>query len=106
MKNKKQTTVSIQGTALYLKQYMNALSRNGHFNGAALVAHQGNILLCDGYGMANWEHEAPNSPHTKFRIGSITKGTSSSFILLSAVIEKVSGLHSPIILPAPLITAR
>ncbi|MBN3526779.1 serine hydrolase domain-containing protein [Paenibacillus apiarius] len=97
MKNKKHTTVSIQGTALYLKQYMNALSRNGHFNGAALVAHQGNILLCDGYGMANWEHEAPNSPHTKFRIGSITKGFTALAIMqlqelgLLSVHDAISG---------------
>lgn len=45
----------------------------GKFSGSALVARGEHILLRKGYGMANLEHGAPNSPETVFRIGSMTK---------------------------------
>lgn len=43
------------------------------FSGSVLVAKEGKILLCKGYGMANYELDVPNTPETKFRLGSITK---------------------------------
>jgi len=43
------------------------------FSGAVLVAKDGRILVNCGYGMANYEHDVPNTPKTKFRIASITK---------------------------------
>lgn len=43
------------------------------FSGAVLVAKEGEIVLCKGYGMANRELDVPNAIDTKFRIASMTK---------------------------------
>ncbi|MBP6869271.1 beta-lactamase family protein [Candidatus Babeliales bacterium] len=43
------------------------------FSGSVLVAQHGKIILSQGYGMANYELDIPNTPDTKFRLGSITK---------------------------------
>ena len=50
--------------------------------GAVLVAQDGKILLDKGYGFANLEWEVPNTPTTKFRLGSITKQFTAASILL------------------------
>src|SRR5947199_5748194 len=52
------------------------------FMGSVLVAQQGKVLLSKGYGSANLEWEIPNSPTTKFRLGSITKQFTAASILL------------------------
>jgi len=54
---------------LLMKAYVN----QNKFSGSVLVAQNGKILLCKGYGTSNHEHEVPNVPETKFRLGSITK---------------------------------
>ena len=48
------------------------------FMGAALVVRGGEILLDKGYGSANLEWDIPNTPVTKFRLGSLTKQFNSS----------------------------
>jgi CubicO group peptidase (beta-lactamase class C family) len=53
----------------------------GLFNGTALVAEDGKIILSKGYGLANLEWKVPNSPDTKFRIGSISKQFTASIIM-------------------------
>ncbi|MBO8155541.1 MAG: beta-lactamase family protein [Bacillaceae bacterium] len=65
-----------------LHTYMNALAEKGYFNGSILVAHQGHILLKQGYGFANVEHQIKNTPSTRFKIGSITKGFTAMAIFL------------------------
>ena len=52
------------------------------FNGTILVAQKGEILLNKGYGLANQEWEAPNTPQTKFAIGSMTKAFTSMAIMM------------------------
>ena len=61
---------------------MDALVKTGKFNGSALVARDGTILVNKGYGMSNFELEVPNTPQTKFRIGSITKSFTAIAIML------------------------
>lgn len=46
---------------------------NGQFNGTALIADHDKVILKKGYGYANLEWKIPNTPDTKFRIGSVTK---------------------------------
>jgi CubicO group peptidase (beta-lactamase class C family) len=55
---------------------------NQHFMGAVLVAKGDRTLLTRGYGFANLEWHAPNSPDTRFRIASITKQFTAACILI------------------------
>jgi CubicO group peptidase (beta-lactamase class C family) len=54
----------------------------GQFMGAVLVAKDGKILINKGYGTANLDWKVPNSPTTRFRLGSVTKQFTAACILL------------------------
>lgn len=43
------------------------------FNGSILVAEKGEVIYKNGFGMANFEWEVPNTSDTKFRLASVTK---------------------------------
>lgn len=51
------------------------------FTGAVLVATDGKVLLEKGVGMANVEWDIPNTPDTRFRLGSITKQFTATSVL-------------------------
>jgi CubicO group peptidase (beta-lactamase class C family) len=55
---------------------------NGQFMGAVLVAQDGRILMNKGYGSANLDWHIPNSPATRYRLGSVTKQFTAASILL------------------------
>jgi CubicO group peptidase (beta-lactamase class C family) len=55
---------------------------SGQFMGAVIVARDGKVLLSKGYGEANLNWQIPNSPTTKFGIGSVTKQFTAASILL------------------------
>ena len=52
------------------------------FMGTVLVIKDGKTLIDQGYGPADLEWNIPNSPTTKFRLGSITKQFTAASILL------------------------
>ena len=54
---------------------------NRQFNGSVLVAEKGQVIFKKGYGMANMEWGIPNTPDTKFRLGSITKQFTAMLIM-------------------------
>jgi CubicO group peptidase (beta-lactamase class C family) len=54
----------------------------GQFMGTVLVTKDGKILINKGYGSANLDWKVPNSPTTKFRLGSVTKQFTAASILL------------------------
>ena len=56
--------------------------QKGVYDGAVLVARDGQVILSQGYGFADREKEIPNTPQTKFRIASITKQFTAMAILL------------------------
>ena len=75
-------TCVAQDAAAKIDAYLTAAAEQRLFSGTALVAQKGQILLSKGYGMASIELEVPNSPQTKFRLGSITKQFTAAAILL------------------------
>src|SRR5262245_20852816 len=52
------------------------------FMGSELVVRGSEVLLNMGYGSANLEWQLPNTPSTKFRLGSVTKQFTAASILL------------------------
>jgi CubicO group peptidase (beta-lactamase class C family) len=67
-----------QDTSALLADYM----KEADFSGSVMVTKNGVSLLSAGFGMANLELGVPNSPSTKFRIGSITKQFTAMGILI------------------------
>jgi len=51
-------------------------------SGSVLIARRGEILVSKGYGMANREYDIPNTPESKFRLGSISKQFTAAAIML------------------------
>lgn len=64
-----------------MDDYIKAYVEKGWFSGAVLAAQKGEIILSKGYGMANCEFDIPNTPSTKFHLGSITKQFTSMAIM-------------------------
>src|SRR5580765_5831461 len=58
-----------------------AYQKNRRFIGSVLVAKGDKVIHEKGYGLANIEWNIPNSPITKFRLGSITKQFTATAIL-------------------------
>ncbi|MGB3477948.1 MAG: serine hydrolase [bacterium] len=61
--------------------YINAISKLNPFSGSILIAANEKILIKKEYGMADYEHNIPNTPKTKFRIGSNTKSFTALAIM-------------------------
>ena len=64
-----------------LDQYMQAQNQVKGFTGTVLVMKQNKVLLRKAYGMADREWNIPNTPETKFEIGSLTKQFTAACIL-------------------------
>jgi CubicO group peptidase (beta-lactamase class C family) len=62
--------------------FLNQMLKAGLFSGSILIARNGQILVSKGYGMADREKRIPNTPQTKFRIGSVTKQFTAMAILI------------------------
>ena len=68
--------------AARMEEAIQAAIQKQNFMGAVLVARGDEILLNKGYGQANAEWNLPNTPATKFRLGSLTKQFTAASILL------------------------
>lgn len=77
-------------------------ARDGNFSGAVLVAKDGKVVFRKAYGLADREWRVPNTPDTRFRIGSMTKQFTAAAILKLAEQGKLS-LTDPVskYYPAP-----
>lgn len=62
--------------------YLAPLLRHDLISGSVLIARGGRVLLAKGYGPAQREFGVPNSPDTKFRLGSLSKQFTAAAILL------------------------
>jgi CubicO group peptidase (beta-lactamase class C family) len=65
-----------------MDQIVQSYVSNKQFMGSVLVARGNDILLNKGYGSANLEWDIPDTPSTKFRLGSVTKQFTAASILL------------------------
>ena len=71
-----------QDNAPRMEQVVQSYVSNKTFMGSVLVVRDKTVLLDKGYGSADLEWDIPNSPTTKFRLGSITKQFTAASILL------------------------
>jgi CubicO group peptidase (beta-lactamase class C family) len=65
-----------------MDQAVQSFVADKQFMGSVLVARGNQVLFSKGYGFANLEWSTPNTPATKFRIGSMTKQFTAAAILL------------------------
>ncbi|WP_414582269.1 serine hydrolase domain-containing protein [Scytonema sp. PCC 10023] len=56
-----------------VNEYIDANVEVHKFSGSVLIVQKDKVLVSNGYGMANYELDVPNTPQTKFRLASITK---------------------------------
>ena len=70
-----------QGVADEIDALVSRYHELHQFNGSVLVAQGGEVIYEKGFGYANMEWSIPNSPDTKFRIGSVTKQFTAVMIL-------------------------
>ena len=70
-----------QEIASKVDECVGAYLRDHRFMGSVLIAKGGKIVVEKGYGMADLELDVPNTPQTKFRLGSITKQFTAAAIL-------------------------
>ncbi len=67
--------------AAQIDAYLTHLNESGVLSGTVLVAQNG-MLFAKGYGLADKDAVIPNTPQTRFRIGSITKQFTAMAILI------------------------
>ena len=65
------------------------------FNGAVLVANEGEIIYKKAFGLANMEWNIPNNINTKFRLASVSKQF-TAMLIMQLVAENKLELHKPI----------
>jgi CubicO group peptidase (beta-lactamase class C family) len=75
-------TSTPQSLAGEISSYLDTLAERDIIRGSVLVAKEGEILLSEGYGLADRENKIPNTSQTKFRIASLTKQFTAMGILI------------------------
>ena len=70
-----------QDHAAKIQEVLALAHKYRQFNGSVLVAENGKIIYKGAYGHANMEWNIPNTPDTRFRLGSITKQFTATIIL-------------------------
>lgn len=68
--------------AAKIDEYMKSAVEVERFSGAILVARDRKTIVSKGYGMANIEHDAPNTPNTVFRLASVSKQFTATAIMM------------------------
>jgi CubicO group peptidase (beta-lactamase class C family) len=71
-------------------ELLDQMARDGTFSGSALIAQDGVVYLSKGYGLADRLQGIPNTPQTRFHLGSMTKQFTAMGIL---ILESQGSLH-------------
>ena len=74
-------TLAAQDKASAIRALLTGYHNAGVFNGAALVSENGKLIVESGVGLADFEWKIPNTPDTKFRLGSMTKQFTATLVL-------------------------
>lgn len=72
----------MQQVADQVDELLSTLQSRDEFSGSVLLAKGDEIIINQGYGYANREHQVLNTTETKFRIGSITKPFTAMAIMM------------------------
>jgi len=70
-----------QDHAAKIQELLSLAHKYRQFNGSVLVAENGKVVYKGAHGLANMEWDIPNTPDTKFRLGSITKQFTATVIM-------------------------
>ena len=84
------TLFSQETTVEKLDRLLKGYTETGRFNGSALIASHGKILLEKGYGYKNFKGRTLNDTCTIFQIASVTKQFTSAVILKLVELNKLS----------------
>jgi len=68
--------------ASHLDEMLAQWTRDGTFTGSVLIAQDGVVFLSEGYGLADRGQGIPNTPQTRFHLGSISKQFTAMAILI------------------------
>lgn len=79
-----ETTTDSAVKSTQLSEFMQQFAASRPFSGSIMVTQRGETLLRTSYGMANVELSVPNTPETRFRIGSVSKQFTAMAILILA----------------------
>ena len=93
-------TPPAENYAVAAQEIVSPFLQDDLFSGVVLVAKKGEIIFRRAFGLANREWAIPNTPETRFRIGSITKQFTAAAILCLTERGKLSvhdwlGQHLP-----------
>jgi CubicO group peptidase (beta-lactamase class C family) len=70
------------GAASHLDELLAQWTGDGTFTGSVLIAQDGVVYLSEGYGLADRAQGIPNTPQTRFHLGSISKQFTAMAILI------------------------
>src|SRR5688500_15649464 len=73
--------VAAQSKSERIAKLIEGYHRTGKLNGSVLVAENGKVIFRQGLGEADKSWGIPNTPDTRFRIGSVTKQFTATLIL-------------------------
>lgn len=76
-----QVALGQNNRALKLDSFLNTLVHYGQFNGNALIAEQGKIVLQRSMGWADFKNAKPNTPNAAFTLASISKVFTATAVL-------------------------
>ncbi len=73
---------SVEDAITEIDAFLNRMVEDDSFSGSVLIARGDEVLLSQGYGLANRDWDIPNTPQTKFRIHKLTMQFTGMAILM------------------------